>query len=353
MLFPQRRFSVLNGSRREAHFLILCLLDLRYPKFVKVIEVDRLSKDYRQHFWLPLRRVLNSVSFEVKPGEVFGFLGPNGSGKSTTIKILLGIIFSSEGVARIFGKPIGDRESKRRIGFLPENPYFYEYLTSKQFLKFHGQLMGLDSKTLEHRASKVLELVGMVGTEGMYLRNFSKGMLQRIGLAQAIIHDPDLVILDEPMTGLDPVGRKEIRDLMLHLKEQGKTVFFSTHILSDVETICDRVAILNKGKLLACGTLDELISVDIKYIDMVWSHPTNELESFLKSLDTKITRSKETIYLKLEPNRDEKLKDFESRVNSIVEKGMNYGGQLQSLSPKKDSLEDVFVKQVGHLSSRV
>jgi ABC-2 type transport system ATP-binding protein len=324
-----------------------------YSEEVDVIEVQNLSKDYRQHFWTPVRRVLDSVSFSVKKGEIFGFLGPNGSGKSTTIKILFEIIFPTAGEAKLFGKPLGDKSSKARIGFLPENPYFYDYLTSEQFLTFHGRLLGLDVNFLEKRIPEVLDLVGMRGTTSLHLRNFSKGMLQRIGLAQAIVHDPDLVILDEPMTGLDPVGRKEVRDLMVHLQEQGKTVFFSTHILSDVETVCDRVAILNKGKLLKCGSLDELISVDTKYVDMVWTASGSGLEKYFKTLDTKLSVSTDSLYLKLEPKQNEDTKNFEGRVNDVIQKGIAAGGKLHSLSPKKETLEDVFVKQVGNLENRI
>lgn len=320
---------------------------------MNVIEVENLSKDYRQHFWTPLRRVLNSVSFEVKQGEIFGFLGPNGSGKSTTIKILFEIIFPSAGKARLFGKHIGDKEAKRRIGFLPENPYFYDFLTSTQFLNFHGRLLGLSSETLKRRIPEVLALVGMKGTDSMYLRSFSKGMLQRIGLAQAIVHDPDLVILDEPMTGLDPLGRKEVRDLMVALKDQGKTVFFSTHILSDVETLCDRVAILNKGILLKCGSLTDLLSVETKYVDFVWRVESEKTLGQLKSLGGKFSVMGNIAYIKVEPLPNETLNAFESRMNQTVQKGMEMGGRLQSFSPKKESLEDVFVKQVGHLETRV
>lgn len=319
----------------------------------RVIEVERLSKDYRLHFWTPLRRVLNGVSFHVDRGEIFGFLGPNGSGKSTTIKILLQIIFATEGSAKLFGKEVGDRSTKARVGFLPENPYFYEYLTSRQFLEFHARLLGLDDAILDKKISETLELVGMKGTDNVYLRHFSKGMLQRIGLAQAIIHDPDLVILDEPMTGLDPVGRKEVRDLMVHLKEGGKTVFFSTHILSDVETVCDRVAIMNKGRLLQCGTLDELISVDIRYVDMVWGTHNEALVKYLKTFDGRISVSKESLYCKISPKPGEHAAQFEQRITEIVQKGISLGGRLQSVSPKKENLEDVFVKQVGHLESRI
>jgi ABC-2 type transport system ATP-binding protein len=293
------------------------------------------------------------VSFDVKQGEIFGFLGPNGSGKSTTIKILFEIIFPSAGTARLFGKELGNKESKKRIGFLPENPYFYDYLTSTQFLRFHGRLLGLNNDFLAKRIPEVLDLVGMRGTDSMYLRSFSKGMLQRIGLAQAIVHDPELVVLDEPMTGLDPVGRKEVRDLMIHLKDRGKTVFFSTHILSDVETVCDRVAILNKGKLLKCGSLAELISVDTKYVDLLWRGTSKALIDYFKTLDSKLSISGEIIYLKVEPFEKEPLGDFESRINLIVQKGFELGGRVQSVSPKKDSLEDMFVKQIGHLESRV
>lgn len=320
---------------------------------MSVIRVKDLSKDYRQHFWTPLRRVLDHVSFEVEKGEIFGFLGPNGSGKSTTIKILFQIIFPSTGEASLFEKPIGDKDAKRRIGFLPENPYFYDYLTATQFLKFHGQLLGLEGSALKTRIPEVLEMVGMKGTDHMYLRSFSKGMLQRIGLAQAIVHDPELVILDEPMTGLDPLGRKEVRDLMIYLRDRGKTVFFSTHILSDVESLCTRVAILNKGKLLSCGSLESLVSVDTKYVDLIWTRVNPDVFGFLQSLDSKILRSGDYVYLKVWPKEGESRLDFESRLNESVARGIQLGGQLQTLSPKKDSLEDVFVKQVGRLESRV
>ncbi len=320
---------------------------------MQVIKVHELCKDYRQHFWTPIRRVLHSVSFEVRKGEIFGFLGPNGSGKSTTIKILFQIVFPNSGSAELFGEPIGRIDAKRRIGFLPENPYFYDYLTSTQFLEFHGRLSGMDSPRLAKRIPEVLEMVGMKGTEHMYLRGFSKGMLQRIGIAQAIVHDPELVILDEPMTGLDPLGRKEVRDLMVQLKDQGKTVFFSTHILSDVEALCHRVAILNKGHLLSCGTLSELISVETKYVDLSWRSCNSQLLEFLEKIDPKLTQTGDSVYLKMFPQGGESSQAFELRMNEIVQKGIALGGIVQGLSPKRDSLEDVFVKQVGRLESRV
>lgn len=320
---------------------------------MSVIEVRSLSKYYRQHFWTAKRKVLDSVSFKVEAGEVFGFLGPNGSGKSTTIKILLGIIYQSSGEAELFDKPIGNRQAKSRLGFLPENPYFYEHLTARKFLEFHGSLWGLSNSHLKRRIPEVLELTGMKGTDDLRLRGFSKGMLQRVGLAQSILHDPDLVILDEPMTGLDPVGRKEVRDLMLELKSRGKTVFFSTHILSDVESICDRVAILNRGKLLSCGMLDELISVDTNYFDMVWRYDASGLEDWFRSIGEEPILQSESIYLKVRRKEAEAQAEFEKRVDSLVHEGMAKGARLKALSPKNESLEEIFMRQVGHMDSRV
>jgi ABC-2 type transport system ATP-binding protein len=292
------------------------------------------------------------VSFEVHEGEIFGFLGPNGAGKSTTIKILLEIIFPSQGEAKLFGKPIGVSETKSRIGFLAENPYFYDYLTAKRFLEFHGGLYGMSSQALTRRIPEVLELVGMRGTENIRLRFFSKGMLQRIGLAQAILHDPDLVILDEPMTGLDPVGRKEVRDLMIELKSRGKTVFFSTHILSDVESICDRVAILNLGKLLSCGNLNDLLSVDSKYIDLVLRPGSESIEAWCQKFGAEITHQDEYCSVRMKP-RHEGQKDFEEQLNQALVEAIRMGMKIHSVAHKKDNLEDVFMKHVGRLESRV
>nr|MBI3613277.1 ABC transporter ATP-binding protein [Nitrospirota bacterium] len=203
---------------------------------------------------------LDGLSLSVQQGEIYGFLGPNGSGKTTTLKILMGLMQATSGGAEILGKPLGDVQVRHRIGFLPESPYFYEYLTAEEFLAFYGHLAGLDRSVLDRKIAQLLELVGLAEARTRQLRKFSKGMLQRIGLAQALIHDPDLIVLDEPMSGLDPVGRKQVRDLILSLKDQGKTVFFSTHIIPDVEMICDRVAIVVKGKLLAEGRVDELVN---------------------------------------------------------------------------------------------
>jgi ABC-2 type transport system ATP-binding protein len=320
---------------------------------VNVIEVRDLSKDYRQHFWTPKRRVLHGVSFDVREKEIFGFLGPNGAGKSTTIKILLEIIFPTAGTARILGRPSGDREAKRQLGFLPENPYFYDFLSATQFLQFHGGLCGLSPQWLKNRIPEVLEQVGMKGTELMSLRSFSKGMMQRIGIAQALLHDPKLVILDEPMTGLDPLGRREVRDLMLRLREAGKTVFFSTHILSDVESICDRVAILNKGRLLSCGALSELISVEMSSVDIAWSELSDSARQNLRQLQAVKIISEETGLVRFDRHPEETTEAFQKRMNEMVQWGLSQGASLVSFQPRKESLEDVFVRQVGNLESRV
>jgi ABC-2 type transport system ATP-binding protein len=318
-----------------------------------LIEVFGLTKFYKQHFWSSRKKVLNAVSFHVESGEIFGFLGPNGSGKSTTIKILLEIIFPSDGRATLLGKSLGDRSVKSRLGFLPENPYFYDYLTAEQFLRFHGHLQNIPSQKLSKRVSEVLDLVGMRGTEKYRLRSFSKGMLQRVGLAQAILHDPELVILDEPMTGLDPIGRKEVRDLMIDLRQQGKTVFFSTHILSDVESICDRVAILNKGNLLACGRLDELVSVESQYVDLVWDRAPGQWEQWLQNFHAEYIRQGEGLYCKLIPDNEEGPELFEARIQRMIQTGLDSGGRIHSVSRKSETLEDLFVRQVGRLESRV
>ena len=225
-----------------------------------VVKVEHLRKVFHVGFWGRRITAVDGVSLEVQRGEVFGFLGPNGAGKTTTIKMLMGLIYPSGGTATLFGRPIGDSAAKSKVGFLPESPYFYDYLTGREFLRFYGHLFGLLGPALEKRIDELLDLVGMTHARDLQLRKFSKGMLQRVGIAQALINDPELVVLDEPMSGLDPIGRKEVRDLIFRLKESGKTVMFSSHILHDAELLCDRVAMIMKGRLVACGHVSELIA---------------------------------------------------------------------------------------------
>src|SRR5215469_11704144 len=223
------------------------------------IEIHQLEKVYSVGFWRKRpKRALYPLDLRVEEGEIFGFLGPNGAGKTTTLKMLMGLVFPTSGTARILGMELDDPRVKRQIGFLPEQPYFYDYLTARELLRYYGQLSGVDARQSTSRVETVLERVGLRDAANQQLRKFSKGMLQRVGIAQAILHDPKVLFLDEPMSGLDPMGRYEVRNLIEQLKGDGKTVFFSTHILADAEALCDRVAVLDLGELRGVAALAEL-----------------------------------------------------------------------------------------------
>src|SRR5919204_276774 len=220
------------------------------------IRIEELTKDYAIGFWRRRPyRALDRLSLDIEAGEVFGFLGPNGAGKTTTLKLLMQLVFPTSGRAELLGRPLGDLAAKRRVGYLPENPYLYDYLTAEELLTYFAGLFGYKGPDRRARAARLLDDVGIGGERRMQLRKFSKGMLQRVGIAQALINDPEVVFLDEPMSGLDPLGRREVRLVISSLRTRGATVFFSSHILPDVETLCDRVAIMNRGKLLELGAL--------------------------------------------------------------------------------------------------
>jgi ABC-2 type transport system ATP-binding protein len=236
------------------------------------IEIQGLEKSYKTGFFGNQVKVgLKPLTLSVEEGEVFGCLGPNGAGKTTTLKLLLGLVFPSGGTARILGRDLGDIEVKRFIGFLPEQPYFYDHLTPLELLDYYARLSGVDGRERKRKVDTALARVGMSDSGRTQLRKFSKGMLQRVGIAQAIVHDPKLVLLDEPMSGLDPIGRREVRDLVQELNEEGKTIFFSTHILSDAETLCDRVAVLHKGELKGVGVVADLLHEVGGEVEVVWS----------------------------------------------------------------------------------
>src|SRR5271155_2109882 len=240
------------------------------PKMA-AIEILGLTKTYQVGFWRKRPKcALRPLHLQVDEGEIFGFLGPNGAGKTTTLKLLMGLVYPTAGSARILGSEINDPRMKAQIGFLPEQPYFYDYLTAAELLEYYAQLSGIAAHDRERRVREVLARVGLPDVGGMQLRKFSKGMLQRVGIAQAILHDPKLVFFDEPMSGLDPMGRREVRDLMAQLKEDGKTVFFSTHILSDAEALCDRVAIIHRGELRGVGAVAELTSGVQGKVEVIW-----------------------------------------------------------------------------------
>lgn len=238
---------------------------------MSAIEILGLEKSYSVGFWRKRpKRALYPLHLAVEEGEIFGFLGPNGAGKTTTLKLLMGLVFPTAGSARILGREWTDPAVKAQIGFLPEQPYFYDYLTAHELLEYYGQLSGVAAKQRKHRVEQVLQQVGLRDVRGLQLRKFSKGMLQRVGIGQAILHDPKLVFFDEPMSGLDPMGRREVRDLMEQLKREGKTVFFSTHILADAEALCDRVAIIHKGEVRGVGAIDDLTSSVLGKVEVIW-----------------------------------------------------------------------------------
>src|SRR6478609_7391183 len=223
------------------------------------IRTRDLSKDFNVGFWRPRPyRALDCLSIEVAAGDIFGFLGPNGAGKTTTLKLLMQLVFPTSGEAEILGKPVGDVSVRRRIGYLPENPYFYDHLTAEEVLDYYGRLFGMSAAERRQRVPATLDRLGIGAERRLALRKFSKGMLQRVGLAQAILNDPEVLFLDEPMSGLDPLGRRDVRALMLELRDQGRTIFFSSHILSDAESLCSQVAIVAKGQLAATGRLADM-----------------------------------------------------------------------------------------------
>jgi ABC-2 type transport system ATP-binding protein len=306
---------------------------------MKPIRIVGLTKEFR----LGLRRrrslAVNGLDLEVEPGEVFGFLGPNGAGKTTTIKILMGLIYPTSGTAWILDREIGDVAVKREVGFLPEAPYFYEYLTGEEFLRFYGQIFGLGGASLVKKIDQMLEMVKLTEARRLPLRKFSKGMLQRIGLAQALINDPKVVILDEPMSGLDPIGRRDVRDIILRLRDQGKTVFFSTHILPDVEMICDRVGILVKGSLRAVGAVQELVGAGaVTSIEIVVQGLAESGIQEAERLGGTVVKRGDQVLIKLEDT---------TKVDHMLDVIRRQAGRPVSLVPHKRSLEDLFLKEVG------
>lgn len=307
-----------------------------------VVEIVQLTKDYEVGFLKKKRvRALDHLNLEVRRGEIFGFLGPNGAGKTTTLKLLMRLIYPTEGTARILDHSIDDVATRSRIGYLPENPYFYDYLSGRELLEYTAALFGIPA---EHAAARGNELLALVGLDSdranRQLRKYSKGMLQRIGIAQALVNDPEVVFMDEPMSGLDPIGRREVRDLLLSLRAQGKTVFFSSHILSDVEALCDRAAILSRGKLLRCGTVQELTGNQDAALEVVavGIEPSAlaKFSTAVPSLQSASTTSN-GIHLVLD----------ESDVDDALSLIRECGGRLVSISPRRASLEDIFDK-AGH-----
>ncbi len=302
---------------------------------MRAIEISGLSKDYPIGFWRKRPwRALDGLSLSVERGEIFGFLGHNGAGKTTTLKILTGLIFPTEGTATILGNPLGQPETLLHLGYLPENPYFYDYLTAQELLDYFARFFPLTPTEGRRRRDTVLEQVGLAGFRHLPLRKFSKGMLQRLGIAQAILHGPEIVLLDEPMSGLDPLGRRAVRDLIVHLKAEGKTVFFSTHILSDAEALCDRVAVLNRGKLVAVGQISELRKQQTSY-EAVLECTSPDILPNLESLAANALVASGGQY------RLEIPAEHTRQLLALCQKD---GLRLISLNPLHASLEDYFAQ---------
>lgn len=307
-----------------------------------VVEIDNLTKDYEVGFWRKRKvRALDGLSLTVNQGEIFGFLGANGAGKTTTLKLLMRLIFPTEGSARILDRDIADVSMHSRIGYLPENPYFYDYLTALEFLNFCGQIFGYSKSDRNRRSRELLARVKLEESKwNIQLRKFSKGMLQRVGLAQALINDPEIVFLDEPMSGLDPIGRREVRDLIAALRQEGKTVFMCSHILSDIEVLCDRVAILRGGRLAQVGSLDQLRQQ---------IGGRNVVEVVLSGIDESALRShlsggNEFLVTSTPAGLRIELPD-EKDVDLVIVALRKAGGKLVSVQPLRQSLEELFLNQ--------
>ena len=299
------------------------------------IEILGLEKNFSVGFWRKRpKRALHPLHLQVEEGEIFGFLGPNGAGKTTTLKMLMGLVFPTAGSARILGMGINDPRMKAQIGFLPEQPYFYDYLTARELLEYYGQLSGVPAKDRSRRVSEILARVGLTDSAAVQLRKFSKGMLQRVGIAQAILHDPRVVFFDEPMSGLDPMGRREVRDLMVQLKREGKTVFFSTHILSDAEALCDRVAIMNLGQLRGVGAVSDLLASVHGKVELVWQG--TGVPASIRALGADCHVVGDTVRAVL----------AEESQDAAIEALRRDRLRLVSVIPVRMSLEDYFVAQV-------
>jgi len=301
-----------------------------------VLSVDGLKKTFKKPFTGKKVEAVRGVSFDVRRGEIFGFLGPNGAGKTTTIKMLVGLIAPTGGRATLLGEAIPSPEAMGRVGFLPENPYVYPYLTPREFVSLCGRLNGMGGKKLVEQTEKVIERVGITYAMDRPVRNLSKGMLQRTGLAAALVHEPELLVLDEPMSGLDPVGRKEVRDLIVEESRGGRTVFFSSHILSDVEMLCDRVCILRQGEVVASGAINELVDTGVRRSEITIVDPPEDLAAELEKVADRADRIGKTLVIDV--TGEEKQRDVLSKVLAA-------GVRIDAVTPKRETLEDIFVRK--------
>jgi len=300
------------------------------------LSVEKLAKTFVKPFTGTKVEAVRGVSFEVRRGDIFGFLGPNGAGKTTTIKMLTGLIFPTAGKATILGEPVPSPDAMGKVGFLPENPYVYPYLTPREFVSLCGRLNGLSGRTLHAAVERVIERLGITYAMDRRVGALSKGMLQRTGLAAALVHSPELLILDEPMSGLDPVGRKEVRDLIVEESRAGRTVFFSSHILSDVELLCDHVCILRKGEVVAGGSMEDLLGSDSRCSEITLADVPDELVADLSALASTAERLGKSLVLDVQGDEG---------VKTILQRALASNLRIESLHPKRETLEDIFVRK--------
>ena len=303
------------------------------------IETEGLTKYYRHHFFNASKPSLVDLDLTINEAEIFGFLGKNGAGKTTTIKILCGLLRPTRGSARIFGQDVRERKARKLLGYLPENPYFYEYLTPKETLDFYGRLESLSARQRAREWDELSELLDLREIGNQRIREFSKGMRQRLGFAVALVGDPSVLLLDEPMSGLDPLGRRLIRNLITLMRDRGKTIFFSSHVLGDVEQICDRIGILDKGKLIAQGNIDELLSKEVKRVEIVARHVPQKIVDTLNEKAAGSGASREETRLVFQNIHD---------ANEAAKEIYAAGGELIEFTPLRESLEDFFIREQAH-----
>src|SRR5688572_11840011 len=306
------------------------------------IRIEELTKDYAIGFWRKRPyRALDRLTLAIEPGEVFGFLGPNRAGKTTTLKLLMQLVYPTSGRAEILGQPVGHVATRQRIGYLPENPYFYDYLTAEELLSYFAQLFGYPAADRPKRVSSLLDRVGIGAERRLQLRKFSKGMVQRVGIAQALINDPEVVFLDEPMSGLDPLGRRDVRALILELREQGRTVFFSSHILADAQALCSRVAVVAGGRLAAAGRLTDILAFQVRGWELVMANLRPEVVANVAPRPTKTTE--------ISPHRYALELPLDAAPERVLTDLTATGATLVSLNPVRESLEDFFVRRVAEV----
>lgn len=314
------------------------------PASLPALRIDGLTKTYRLGLTGRVtRQALHPLDLEVRRGEIFGYLGPNGSGKTTTLKVLMGLVRADAGTVEVLGLPLADPAWRRRAGYLPEHPYFYDYLTPAEYLGYAGRLLGLETGLMAARSEELLRLVGLSDSRDVPMRRFSKGMVQRLGLAQALLNDPEIVFLDEPMSGLDPIGRHMVRNIILGLRERGKTVFFSTHILPDAETLCDRLALLRAGRLLKVGRLDEILAIDISHFEVLCTGGGAAAREAAAAAGAGAAR---------EMGERWRVEIGEPALPALVSAVAAAGARVLGVQPVRESLEEYFFREMGGDTAR-